>query len=224
MREFAALYSYINHCSSDHHEYLAFSCIFCTPTRIFYNMPCLLEHYLTQHLDYNFSFFMCLECGTFCQSITQLRMHKMTIHDKVLSVSDDDEVTESDEEGPTAKKKPKQTDVEWTPLNASHSKSLNSLVAKKSLLNVSKGDSTLQLEKTYPGMQFHPKVRNVGDRKTYPCPYEGCNRVLITQSGYDYHILTHTGEKPFKCRFCSSRFRSKATCEHHEFEKHGHGN
>lgn len=199
-REYSALYSYINHCSSDHHEYLAFSCIFCTPTRIYYNMPCLLEHYMSQHMDYNFSFYMCLECGMYSQSITQLRMHKLTIHDKILSVSDEEETDSDREHGRSSKKQAKMNDVDWTPLNASYSKFMMNIAAKRSMSMFSESNSMsnlaqskAKLEESHPGMKFHPKVRNIENRLTYPCPYEGCNRVLITQSGYDYHILTHTG-------------------------------
>jgi hypothetical protein len=194
-REFAALYSYINHCSGEHYKYLAFSCVFCNPTRIFYNMPCLLEHYITKHLDYNFCIFTCLECSIYCQSITQLRIHKMTTHDKVLSVSVDDSDSEP---GHSSKKQAKLSDTEWTPLNASRCKSTFNIAAVRSLYSInSLEQDNSKLEQSHPGLKFHPKVRNVENRPTYPCPYEGCNRVLITQNGYDYHILTHTGMRQF---------------------------
>lgn len=94
VREYAALYSYINH-SAEHHEHLMFSCIFCKPTRIFYNIVCLTNHYMGSHSDVNFALYACLECGTYYQNITQLRVHKMNTHDKPQEIeqsSDDSEV------------------------------------------------------------------------------------------------------------------------------------
>lgn len=194
---FSALYSFINHVS-EHNDYLAMSCVFCSPTRIFYNMPCLLNHYIDCHTELNFAFYMCLECGTYCQSITQLRVHKMSVHDKVQEI-DESETDSSDEEGVSNKKKRSFSvdDTDWNPLmlikgsNAlRQSKSSFNLVPKK--LKPSKSQTAL---KPSPSSIYHPKVRDVSGRRTYPCTVEGCNRVLVTPGGFAYHMLTHTGKK-----------------------------
>lgn len=200
--EYWALYSYINHCVTDHHEHLAFTCVFCVPSRIFYNVICLLNHYLESHLDMNFSFFMCIECGTYSKSITQLRVHKMTQHDKFVDL--DEEESESSDEDGARRKQAKVNDSDWTPLQAKtprQTKSSTNMVAKSNILKKTKSTANLNLatssgnaESSRVGSQFHPKVRDLENRRVYPCTYEGCNRILVTPNGYAYHMLIHTGE------------------------------
>lgn len=188
-REFAALYSYINHLA-DHHEHLRFSCIFCSPSRIFLNIPCLINHYLDSHANINFQIYVCIECGHYCQNITQLRIHKMSQHDKVQDI-DNPSSDDSDEEKP--KKQKMSDDFEWkfpTPngLKRVKSRSLNALNATPSKYNLARKS----LE-GHPGKNFHPKVHDVANRTTYPCTIEGCDRILITPAGLEYHLLTHSG-------------------------------
>ena len=51
------------------------------------------------------------------------------------------------------------------------------------------------------------------------CPF--CSRKFPWESSLKRHILTHTGQKPFKCRDCPLWFTTKSNCDRHQMRKHG---
>lgn len=84
-----------------------------------------------------------------------------------------------------------------------------------------------------PGPSYHPRVLTnkkrkseiingvfcpAEDRKTYPC--DQCNRILMTYPGFQYHLLTHSGEKPFPCTKCKMTFRSRTGLQSHAKNMH----
>lgn len=194
-RETSALYSYINHCRT-HDECLAFSCIFCSPTCIFYNIPCLLEHYKEAHTNLNFTFYVCLECGDYFQSILQLRKHKMSNHDETQYIDED---SDDDDSEPEKRKKRKTIDQEWTPLL--QTKSTTNLTSK----NIQKKNR-------------RSTVSASNSKKFYQC--ETCDKLLSSPQSLDYHSKIHSGEKPYSCRFCDKKFRSKQHTCTHEYSVH----
>ncbi|KAL1115315.1 hypothetical protein AAG570_007345 [Ranatra chinensis] len=51
------------------------------------------------------------------------------------------------------------------------------------------------------------------------CPY--CLRKFPWSSSLRRHVLTHTGQKPYKCPHCPLLFTTKSNCDRHLTRKHG---
>ena len=54
------------------------------------------------------------------------------------------------------------------------------------------------------------------------CPF--CGRSFPWISSMKRHILTHTGQKPYKCPECPLWFTTKSNCDRHLVRKHGNNN
>ena len=55
-----------------------------------------------------------------------------------------------------------------------------------------------------------------------PCPF--CGRMFPWTSSLKRHILTHTGDKPYKCPECPLWFTTKSNCDRHLVRKHSNNN
>lgn len=55
-----------------------------------------------------------------------------------------------------------------------------------------------------------------------PCPF--CGRIFPWTSSLKRHILTHTGDKPYKCPECPLWFTTKSNCDRHLVRKHSNNN
>lgn len=54
----------------------------------------------------------------------------------------------------------------------------------------------------------------------YRCSYENCGKIFNAKQKIQRHMYTHTGEKPFACRFCDHRSSRKDKVKGHEISKH----
>jgi len=56
---------------------------------------------------------------------------------------------------------------------------------------------------------------HLNDRQ-YSCSYTGCNKSFFIQIQLNNHERIHTGEKPFECKECASRFRKQDQLSRHK--------
>ncbi|CAG9797771.1 unnamed protein product [Chironomus riparius] len=245
---FTSLSPFINHFVSQHHyEYLCYCCICCG--KIFYNIPALINHYESKHPNIQ-NLYMCVECGSYCQDLKYLSSHKnlhYPIADKEIKTVDqvDTKVNAQVKNKVNAQVDTKfnaqvetkveevktsvpdkeyefllETDISFCATKKPRRKlrSKNNMTvpeqsfAVKSFMNLNKTTRT-----------YHPKTREFDEtssRPTFPCQFEGCERILLTKSGYDYHMRVHNDIKPFKCDYCEKSFRSTQLKNSHTRNAH----
>ena len=66
--------------------------------------------------------------------------------------------------------------------------------------------------------QNNPLTENVPNPYRHPCTF--CQKVFPSKANLRRHILVHTGERPFSCDVCGSRFNQKSVLKWHKKRYH----
>lgn len=67
--------------------------------------------------------------------------------------------------------------------------------------------------------QFY-EVSIQGGMHVYICKYGECRRVVSGKSQFERHLRTHTGEKPFECKYCDYKSSRKGNLKTHTIKRH----
>ena len=89
----------------------------------------------------------------------------------------------------------------------------NSSVKNQILVNIAEvqnSSSTIEQYSSY----------NMNGLWTFVCHFNNCGRLFKSKQKVQRHLLTHTGEKPYACRFCDYRTARKDQVKIHEYGKH----
>ena len=148
-----------------------------------------------------------------------LENRKRTCHPKVVPKQEDPEAVDSpviDLELKTEKEAPGTADHE---ADLKTEISLEETVTPVKQTVYYKPETETEIDFYIGGEGLMKPVRRA-DEKNWHCPYDSCEYNAYNKSQVRRHIGTHSGQKPFECEICSTRFTSNSALVRHKRNLH----
>lgn len=95
----------------------------------------------------------------------------------------------------------------------------NDEVEEESLHPLSSAESLSDISTDQVNKMIEALDNNCGQRK-FICDWIGCDKSFDYKHALNRHMRVHTGEKPFKCRFCNYRCAQQTYIKDHENRRH----
>ncbi|CRK94967.1 CLUMA_CG008455, isoform A [Clunio marinus] len=69
-------------------------------------------------------------------------------------------------------------------------------------------------------MLLQRHLRRLHEYKGPSLTCEVCGKISITQAEHRRHVMVHTDELPYKCKFCSRKFKHRSGARYHTLSEH----